>query len=55
MDALQYDPHTNILALNHIPIPSVKEPHEVLIEVKNAGLCGTDIHIMEVCVLLRLI
>ena len=35
------------IKLENLPIPKVKEGDEVLIEVKAAGICGTDLKIME--------
>lgn len=34
------------VVVEEVPTPSVK-PHEVLIRVEAAGVCGTDIHLME--------
>lgn len=36
----------NVVAVEEVPTPSVK-PHEVLVRVEAAGVCGTDIHLME--------
>lgn len=30
-----------------IPVPSIQEPHQVLIKVHAAGICGSDIHIFH--------
>lgn len=49
MNALVFDPADGSFKLvkNH-PIPSVEKPGDVLVRVKRAGLCGTDLHIIKV-------
>lgn len=32
-----------------MPKPQVQGPDDVLIKVSYAGICGTDIHILQVC------
>ena len=36
------------LVLEERPIPRVTQPEDVLLEVEAAGICGTDVHILEV-------
>ena len=36
------------LVLEERPVPELKGPHDVKLEVKGVGVCGTDLHILEV-------
>jgi len=36
-----------VLELQQRPIPSVTQPHGVLIEIEGCGICGTDLHILQ--------
>ena len=36
------------LVIEERPVPEIKHPHEVLLAVKGVGICGTDLHILEV-------
>jgi threonine dehydrogenase-like Zn-dependent dehydrogenase len=36
------------LAITERPVPSIESPSDVLIEVEACGVCGTDVHILEV-------
>ncbi len=36
------------LALEQRPVPRIQRPNDVLIAVKGVGICGTDLHILEV-------
>ncbi len=36
------------LSVREVPVPRIKNPDEVLLEVEAAGVCGTDLHILEV-------
>jgi len=36
------------LAVKEVPVPQVEKPNQVLLEVEIAGICGTDLHILEV-------
>ncbi len=36
------------LRLEERPVPGVQAPDQVLLEVEGAGICGTDLHILEV-------
>jgi threonine dehydrogenase-like Zn-dependent dehydrogenase len=35
------------LELEQIPVPHVKDPDEVVLKVKNVGICGSDVKIIE--------
>jgi len=35
------------LVQEEIPVPKVKDPDDVLLKVKAAGICGTDVKILE--------
>ncbi|CAH0549581.1 unnamed protein product [Brassicogethes aeneus] len=47
MEALQYTAREKKLQLVQIPIPKVSLPNQILIKVAYAGICGTDLHIIE--------
>ena len=36
------------LALKQVPVPRLAQPEDVLLQVEGAGICGTDVHILEV-------
>jgi threonine dehydrogenase-like Zn-dependent dehydrogenase len=36
------------LSLEERPVPKVKKPDDVLLRVEGCGICGTDVHILEV-------
>ena len=36
------------LVIEERPVPKIKGAHEVLLAVKGVGICGTDLHILEV-------
>jgi (R,R)-butanediol dehydrogenase/meso-butanediol dehydrogenase/diacetyl reductase len=36
------------LAVRQVPMPQIKQPNEVLVKIEGAGICGTDVHILEV-------
>ena len=62
MQALRYFPNEeNKLALVNLDDTNkdaefiIKNPDEVVIQVYNAGLCGTDIHIVQVKLLIKYI
>lgn len=48
MKALQFISKDVKLSLLNVPKPTTLEKDEVLIKVKYAGVCGTDLHIVEV-------
>lgn len=50
MEALQFDAQTKMLAVINTEIPKIKKDNEVLVKVAYAGICGTDLHIIQVCI-----
>jgi len=36
------------LSLKQVPVPTIQKPDDVLLQVEGAGICGTDVHILEV-------
>jgi len=36
------------LNLKEVPVPGIKRPDDVLLQVEAASICGTDVHILEV-------
>ena len=61
MQALRYFPNgddklalVNLDDANTDPEFIIKNPDEVVIQVYNAGLCGTDIHIVQVKLLIKI-
>ena len=49
MQALRYLPQPGAFSLeDNVPHPKIIHENEVLVEVQYAGLCGTDIHIVQV-------
>ncbi len=48
MNCLRLDAKKERLVLQQSPIPKVEKPDEVVVKVALAGLCGTDLHIIEV-------
>jgi len=36
------------LVLEERPVPQIKAPNDVLIAIKGVGVCGTDLHILEI-------
>ena len=48
MEALRYIPSSGSFSLESTEIPTIQNDDDVLIEVRFAGLCGTDIHIQQV-------
>ncbi|XP_057670169.1 D-altritol 5-dehydrogenase-like [Diorhabda carinulata] len=47
MEALNFTLKNKRLELEQVPIPKVTEKDQVLIKVAFAGICGTDLHIIE--------
>ncbi len=44
----EYDPEMNVqLVIEDIPEPTISAPNEVIVRVGAAGLCRTDLHIIE--------
>lgn len=48
MEALQFDSQKKKLSLIKSDLPAVVDKTDVIIKVVYAGICGTDLHIMEV-------
>jgi threonine dehydrogenase-like Zn-dependent dehydrogenase len=49
MEALCYLPKPGIFSLeSNVKVPEIVNEDDVLVEVHFAGLCGTDIHIVQV-------
>lgn len=48
MEAIQFTANTKKLEYSKIPIPKISKPNEVLIKVAYAGICGTDLHVIQV-------
>jgi len=47
MEALQFDPRKKTLALVKTDLPAIIEKQEVIVKVVYAGVCGTDLHILD--------
>ncbi|XP_054276162.1 uncharacterized protein LOC128995239 [Macrosteles quadrilineatus] len=47
MDALLFDPSTKVLSLTKSVIPSDVDRDEVLVKIVYAGICGSDLHILD--------
>jgi threonine dehydrogenase-like Zn-dependent dehydrogenase len=53
MLALRFHPGENDFILeDNIPIPTIEKDDDVIIKVEYAGLCGTDLHIVQVSILI---
>ena len=48
MKALRYVPGCPDFVLEDVPEPKIEADDDVIIEVKYAGLCGTDLHVVQV-------
>lgn len=48
MEALQFDSKKKTLSLVKTDVPTITENNEVLVKVVYAGVCGTDLHIIDV-------
>lgn len=48
MEALQFDPEKKKLSLIRTDIPAVVEKNDVVVKVVYAGICGTDLHVVDV-------
>lgn len=49
MEAINFTAKTQKLELRSVPLPKIAKPDQVLIKVAYAGICGTDLHIIQVC------
>lgn len=54
MEALQFDPEKKKLSLIRTDIPAVVEKNDVVVKVVYAGICGTDLHVVDVSCLIVL-
>lgn len=52
MEALQFDPEKKTLSLIRTDIPAVVEKNDVVVKVVYAGICGTDLHVVDVSCLM---
>jgi threonine dehydrogenase-like Zn-dependent dehydrogenase len=48
MEAVQFDPQDRKLSLIKAPLPTEPKKNEVVVRVAYSGICGTDLHIVEV-------
>jgi len=48
MQAVRFDLSSKKLSLEKVEIPRNPLPDEVIIKVAYAGICGTDLHIIDV-------
>lgn len=55
MESLQFSADTKQLQLIKIDIPEHVESNEILIKVAYAGICGTDLHIIDVSYQINLV
>jgi len=47
MEAVQFDLSRKSLSHVQLPVPSITDPKHLLIRVSYAGICGTDLHIIQ--------
>lgn len=50
MEAIQYTASDKKLQFLFLDIPKISGPKDVLIKVAFSGVCGTDIHIIQVII-----
>lgn len=44
----EYDPQMNVeMKIEELPVPKITQPGEVIVKIGAAGLCRTDLHIIE--------
>lgn len=48
MEALKFNLASKSLKLIELEVPKIEEPNLILIKVVFSGICGTDLHILEV-------
>lgn len=48
MEALQFDRQSLTIKHAKVAVPSSPDKNEVVLKIAYAGICGTDIHIIEV-------
>ncbi len=54
MDCIKFDQKNKGALFTKAPIPTVEHNEEVVVKVVIAGICGTDIHILQVSALVYL-
>lgn len=37
-----------VLKIKEVPVPEIKKPDDLIVEVELCSICGTDVHIMSV-------
>ncbi len=47
MRAVQVVGYHDKLQLNDVPAPEITGPHDVIVRIGGAGVCRTDLHILE--------
>jgi NAD+-dependent secondary alcohol dehydrogenase Adh1 len=47
MKAVRVHEYDKAPTLNEVPDPVIRDPHDVIVEVGGAGVCRTDLHIIE--------
>ena len=47
MEALVFEKSTKSVTLENVPIPTILNADDVQIQVRNCGVCGTDVHIFH--------
>lgn len=51
MEAIQFASHDKSLTYLVVDIPTVIDPKDVVIKVAFSGVCGTDLHIIQVFII----
>ncbi|MEE2060756.1 NAD(P)-dependent alcohol dehydrogenase [Rhodococcus artemisiae] len=47
MKAVRVHEYDTVPTLDDVPVPAVRDPHDVVVKVRGAGVCRTDLHIIE--------
>ena len=47
MEALVFEKSTKSVTLESVPIPTILNEDDVQIQVRNCGVCGSDVHIFH--------
>lgn len=55
MEAIRFTAKTKEIEIVSLEIPKTLAPNEVLIRVAYSGICGTDLHIIQVYSLYKLL
>lgn len=48
MEAVAYDARNKCVELIYKDFPKIENPRQILIKVSYAGVCGTDLHVIQV-------